>query len=158
MLTIENEDNVPVNFTAIPEPYWMFTGWQSLAGTPINPNLTADQVSASFNTTDTIIANFSKEPFLCYVPNTFSPNDDNLNEVFIPVLNGYDPSDYYFAIYDRWGILIFETNDPQKGWNGTFDGNGGHYVMNDAYVWKLRARPIDSREPRELMGTLTLFR
>ncbi len=158
MLTIENEDNVPVNFTAIPEPYWMFTGWQSLAGTPINPNLTADQVSASFNTTDTIIANFSKEPFLCYVPNTFSPNDDNLNEVFIPVLNGYDPSDYHFAIYDRWGILIFETNDPQKGWNGTFDGNGGHYVMNDAYVWKLRARPIDSREPRELMGTLTLFR
>ncbi|MDP4951710.1 MAG: CotH kinase family protein [Flavobacteriales bacterium] len=158
MLTIENEDNVSVNFTAIPEPYWMFTGWQSVAGTPINPNLTADQVSASFNTTDTIIANFSKEPFLYYVPNTFSPNDDNLNEVFIPVLNAYDPSDYYFGIYDRWGIMIFETNDPEKGWNGTFDGNGSHYVPNDAYVWKLRVKPIGGREPLELMGTLTLFR
>lgn len=158
MLTIENEDNVPVNFTAISEPYWMFTGWQSVAGTPINPNLTADQVSASFNTTDTIIANFSKEPFLYYVPNTFSPNDDNLNEVFIPVLNAYDPSDYYFGIYDRWGIMIFETNDPEKGWNGTFDGNGSHYVPNDAYVWKLRVKPIGGREPLELMGTLTLFR
>ena len=158
MLTIENEDNVPVNFTAIPEPYWMFTGWQSVAGTPINPNLTVDQVSASFNTTDTIIANFSKEPFLYYVPNTFSPNDDNLNEVFIPVLNAYDPSDYYFAIYDRWGVMIFETNDPEKGWNGTYDGNGSHYVENDAYVWKLRVKPIGGREPLELMGTLTLFR
>lgn len=158
MLTIENEDNVPVNFTAIPEPYWLFTGWQSVAGTPINPNLTADQVSASFNTTDTIIANFTKEPFLYYVPNTFSPNDDNLNEVFIPVLNAYDPSDYYFAIYDRWGVRIFETNNPEKGWNGTYDGNGSHYVENDAYVWKLRVKPIGGREALELMGTLTLFR
>lgn len=158
MLTIENEDNVPVNFTAISEPYWMFTGWQSMAGTPINPNLTAVEVSASFNTTDTIIANFSKEPFLYYVPNTFSPNDDNLNEVFIPVLNAYDPNDYYFGIYDRWGIMIFESNDPEKGWNGTFDGNGSHYVPNDAYVWKLRVKPIGGLEPLELMGTLTLFR
>ena len=157
-LTIENEDNIPVNFTAIPEPYWFFTGWQSLAGTPINPNLTADQVSAIFTGTDTIIANFEKEPFLYYVPNTFSPNDDNLNEVFIPVLNGYDPTDYYFAIFDRWGLMIFETNDPEKGWNGTFDGIGTHYVPNDAYVWKLRAKAIGSREPVELMGTLTLFR
>lgn len=158
LLTIENEDNVPVNFTSIPEQYWEFIGWESTAGTPITPNLTANQVSASFNTTDTIIANFSKEPFLYFVPNTFSPNNDNLNEVFKPVLNGNDPSYYHFAIYDRWGILIFETSDPEAGWNGTFNGNGTHYVENDAYVWKLQARPIGSRERLELMGTLTLFK
>jgi gliding motility-associated-like protein len=158
LLTIENEDNVLVNFTSIPEEYWEFIGWESTAGTPINPNLTANQVSASFNTTDTIIANFSKEPFLYFVPNTFSPNNDNLNEVFKPVLNGNDPSYYHFAIYDRWGILIFETSDPEAGWNGTFNGNGTHYVENDAYVWKLQARPIGSRERLELMGTLTLFK
>jgi gliding motility-associated-like protein len=158
VLTIENEDNVPVNFTSIPEQYWEFIGWQSTAGTPINPNLTANQVSASFNTTDTIIANFSKEPFLYFVPNTFSPNNDNLNEVFKPVLNGNDPSYYHFAIYDRWGVLIFETSDPEAGWNGTYKGNGTHYVENDAYVWKLQARPIGSREKLELMGTLTLFK
>jgi gliding motility-associated-like protein len=157
-LTIENEDNIPVNFTAIPEPYWFFTGWQSVSGTPINPNFTADQVSMTFTGTDTVIANFEKEPFLYYVPNTFSPNDDNLNEVFIPVLNAYDASDYHFSIYDRWGVLVFETNDPEKGWNGTFNGNGTHYVPNDAYVWKLRVKPIAGTEPVELMGSLTLFR
>jgi len=158
VLTIENEDNVPVNFTSIPEQYWEFIGWESTAGTPINPNLTANQVSASFNTADTIIANFSKEPFLYFVPNTFSPNNDNLNEVFKPVLNGNDPSYYHFSIYDRWGVLIFETSDPEAGWNGTYKGNGTHYVENDAYVWKLQARPIGSREKLELMGTLTLFK
>jgi len=158
VVTIETEDNIPVNFTAIPEEYWEFIGWQSTAGTPINPNLTASQVSASFNTTDTIIANFSKEPFLYFVPNTFSPNNDNLNEVFKPVLNGNDPSYYHFSIYDRWGVLIFETSDPEAGWNGTYNGNGAHYVENDAYVWKLQARPIGSREKLELMGTLTLFK
>ena len=157
-LTIENEDNIVLNFTAIPEQYWEFIGWQSTSGTPINPNLTANQVSAMFTGTDTIIANFSKEPFLYYIPNTFSPNDDNLNEVFKPVLNGYDPSYYHFAVYDRWGILVFETNDPENGWNGTYNGNGGHYVANEAYVWKLQARPIGSRERLELMGTMTLFR
>jgi gliding motility-associated-like protein len=115
-------------------------------------------VSASFNTTDTIIANFSKEPFLYFVPNTFSPNNDNLNEVFKPVLNGNDPAYYHFSIYDRWGVLIFETSDPEAGWNGTYKGNGTHYVENDAYVWKLQARPIGSREKLELMGTLTLFK
>jgi gliding motility-associated-like protein len=157
-LTIENEDNIPVNFTALPEAYWLFTGWQSVAGTPISPNLTAGQVSATFTGTDTIIANFEKEPFLHYVPNTFSPNDDNLNEVFIPVLNAYDPKDYYFAIYDRWGIMIFETNDTAKGWNGTYKGNGTHYVANDSYVWKLRVKPIGGTEVLELMGTVVLFR
>jgi gliding motility-associated-like protein len=157
-LTIENEDNIELNFTAIPEQYWEFIGWESTSGTPINPNLTANQVSATFTGTDTIVANFSKEPFLYYIPNTFSPNDDNLNEVFKPVLNGYDPTYYHFTVYDRWGVLIFETNDPETGWNGTFDGNGGHYVANGAYVWKLQARPIGSRERLELMGTLTLFR
>ena len=157
-LTIENEDNIPVNFTALPEAYWLFTGWQSVAGTPINPNLTAGQVSATFTGTDTIIANFSKEPFLYFVPNTFSPNDDNLNEVFIPVLNAHDPSDYYFAIFDRWGVLVFETNNPEKGWNGTYKGNGAHYVANDAYVWKLRVKPIGESEVLELMGTVVLFR
>jgi gliding motility-associated-like protein len=158
VLTIENEDNIPVNFTSIPDQYWEFIGWESTAGPPINPTLTANQVSASFNTTDTIIANFSKEPFLYYVPNSFSPNNDDLNEVFIPVLNGNDPSYYHFAIYDRWGLLIFETSDPEAGWNGTYKGNGTHYVENDAYVWKLQARPIGSREKLELMGTLTLFK
>jgi gliding motility-associated-like protein len=157
-LTIENEDNIPVNFTALPEAYWLFTGWQSVAGTPISPNLTAGQVSATFTGTDTIIANFSKEPFLYFVPNTFSPNDDNLNEVFIPVLNAHDPSDYYFSIFDRWGVIVFETNSPEKGWNGTYKGNGAHYVANDAYVWKLRVKPIGESEVLELMGTVVLFR
>jgi gliding motility-associated-like protein len=143
-LTIENEDNIELNFTAIPEQYWEFIGWES--------------TSAIFTGTDTIVANFSKEPFLYYIPNTFSPNDDNLNEVFKPVLNGYDPTYYHFTVYDRWGVLIFETNDPEIGWNGTYDGNGAHYVANGAYVWKLQARPIGSRERLELMGTLTLFR
>jgi hypothetical protein len=81
-----------------------------------------------------------------------------LNEVFIPVLNGYDPTDYYFAIYDRWGILVFETNDSAKGWNGTLKGNGTHYVPFDAYAWKLRAKPIGGSEGLELMGTVLLLR
>lgn len=158
IITIENEDNVQVNFIAIPEEYWEFVGWQSAAGTPLNPNLTAAEVSATFFDIDTIIANFSKEPFLYYIPNTFSPNNDNLNEVFKPVLNANDPSYYHFEVYDRWGVLIFETNDPEAGWNGTYNGNGGHYVSNGAYVWKLQARPVGSRERIELMGTLTLFK
>lgn len=156
-LTIENEDFVPVNFTAIPDANWNFIRWYSVAGTPITPNTTDNQVSASFNTTDTIIAYFEKEPFLYWVPNSFSPNNDDLNEVFIPVLNAADPNDYNFAIYDRWGTKIFETSDINRGWNGTYPG-GTHYVKDDAYVWRLRVKSINEFEPIEISGSVIVFR
>jgi len=57
------------------------------------------------------------EPII-YVPNIFTPNDDNINDVFKPILTFVSPENFKFTIYNRWGEIIFETSDPKEGWNG----------------------------------------
>jgi gliding motility-associated-like protein len=54
--------------------------------------------------------------FRFWVPNSFTPNGDNLNDVFKPMIIG--SKEYTFRIFDRWGNLIFETNNDKEGWNG----------------------------------------
>ncbi len=68
-----------------------------------------------------------------YVPTAFSPNEDGINEIFIPVTTGFDSTQYNFTLYNRWGQLIFESNSPGEGWEGK---NG----IQDVYIWKLTGR------------------
>jgi gliding motility-associated-like protein len=69
-------------------------------------------------------------PYGIYFPNAFTPNSGH-NEVFRPVVIGY-PVVYHFSIYNRWGQRIFDTTDPNKGWDGRI---GGHDMETGTYVW-----------------------
>jgi gliding motility-associated-like protein len=55
------------------------------------------------------------------VPSAFTPNGDGKNDVSKPVLLGITKL-IYFSIYNRWGQLLFSTNQENKGWDGTFNG------------------------------------
>jgi gliding motility-associated-like protein len=55
-----------------------------------------------------------------YVPNAFTPNSDGKNDALY--VRGDNIVKLYFAVYDRWGQLIFETNTQKKGWDGTYKG------------------------------------
>jgi gliding motility-associated-like protein len=57
-------------------------------------------------------------PVHVFIPNAFTPNSDNKNDIFIPVLS-FTPRQYHFTIQNRWGNLIFESKDPLVGWDGT---------------------------------------
>jgi gliding motility-associated-like protein len=76
------------------------------------------------------------DDFSLYVPNAFTPNGDGKNDVFIPVGQLIDPNDYHLWIFDRWGNLIFNTDNINKGWDGTANG-GTEIVQEDVYVWKI---------------------
>lgn len=72
-----------------------------------------------------------------FIPNTFTPNGDEHNELFRPVTYFVSEEGYSFSIYNRDGEKIFETNNPQKGWDGTYNGSNvtnGNYVYNLQYV------------------------
>ncbi len=56
-----------------------------------------------------------------YVPKVFTPNGDGTNDVLKPILVGI-ASFHYFSVYNRWGNLIYTTQDPNQGWDGTFKG------------------------------------
>ncbi len=87
-----------------------------------------------------------------FIPNAFTPNNDGINDVFhiIPYEN-YKLNK--FSIYDRWGKLMFETNDARIGWNGTFNGTpapAGIYI----YYIELQNRQKKIRKK----GTVLLLR
>ncbi|PHR45410.1 MAG: hypothetical protein COA32_13275 [Fluviicola sp.] len=73
-----------------------------------------------------------------YVPNTFTPDNDNFNEMFQPVFySGFDPQDYNLLIFNRWGEVVFESNDASIGWDGTYGVDNTNIVKDGTYVWKI---------------------
>ncbi len=60
-------------------------------------------------------------PINIYVPKVFTPNNDGTNDVLKPILVGIQTF-HYFSVYNRWGNLIYTTQDPNQGWDGTFKG------------------------------------
>ena len=56
-----------------------------------------------------------------YVPRVFTPNGDGVNDVLKPILVGISTF-HYFSVYNRWGNLIYTTEDPNQGWDGKFKG------------------------------------
>jgi gliding motility-associated-like protein len=77
-----------------------------------------------------------KPDFSFYIPNAFSPgNEDGVNDMFTGM--GIGIAKYEMWIYDRWGSLIFYTNDIKKGWDGKVQGKSIE-VQQDVYVWKVK--------------------
>jgi gliding motility-associated-like protein len=75
--------------------------------------------------------------FTFFVPNAFTPgSDDPLNSEFFPVGTGIDESSFRMWIFDRWGNLIYQTDNWNKHWDGKVAG-GKEIVQEDTYVWMI---------------------
>jgi gliding motility-associated-like protein len=93
--------------------------------------------------------------YFLYAPSAFTPNFDGSNDVFLPTGIGIMERDYEFAVYNRWGDRIFESDDINVGWNGT--ANGGGVVQSDVYIWTLSTRDV-SLKIHQYIGHVTLYR
>ncbi len=80
------------------------------------------------------ISCISQTPVI-FVPNTFTPNGDEHNELFKPVTYFVSEDGYSFSIFNRQGAKIFETDNPQKGWDGSYMGV---QVQNGNYIYYLQ--------------------
>jgi gliding motility-associated-like protein len=90
-----------------------------------------------------------------YVPNAFTPNGDGKNELFFPVLFGISAEEYQFMVFDRWGMLIYETDSHSGAWDGTHNGLPS---QQDVYVWKLKAVDKYTEEVISHIGHVSLIR
>ncbi len=70
-------------------------------------------------------------PNSIFFPNAFTPNKDGRNDAFRPVTSGSFVQ-YHFTVFNRLGQLVFETNDPKKGWDGAIDGVD---QPSSVYIW-----------------------
>jgi gliding motility-associated-like protein len=69
-----------------------------------------------------------------YIGNAFTPNGDGINDRFRPYLEGVISEGFLFQIYNRWGQLMFQTNDVNGSWDGMFNGQP---ATIDTYIWKI---------------------
>lgn len=77
-----------------------------------------------------------------YIPNSFTPDRDHINDGFRPYGEGYDWSKYELVIYDRWGTEIFKTTNIDEEWHGTFKNNK---VESGLYVWRILVSDFNGR-------------
>ncbi|HTO37212.1 MAG TPA: gliding motility-associated C-terminal domain-containing protein [Brumimicrobium sp.] len=119
--------------------------------------LTATSAEGCVDTTS-VVVDFTEE-LLFYVPNTFTPDEDGVNETFKPILTaGFDPQRYTLYIFNRWGELMFESHNAEVGWNGTY-GVDGELCRDGTYVWKIEVRTtMDTRHVKTFVGHVNLLR
>ncbi|MGZ6413445.1 MAG: PKD domain-containing protein, partial [Bacteroidia bacterium] len=89
-----------------------------------------------------------------FIPNAFTPNENGLNDVFLPKL--YGVLDFKMYIFDRWGNQIFSTSDMNEGWNGRVKGVGA-IVQQDVYVYKIYTKDL-LRNDHNYIGTITVVK
>ncbi len=102
-----------------------------------------------------------REDRLFYVPNSFTPeNPDGINDVFTPVISsGYNPDFYSFIIFNRWGEVVFETDDMTQGWDGTYTNSKNARPCPDGvYIWQINIRGITEDDATIHRGHVNLLR
>ena len=91
-----------------------------------------------------------------YVPSAFTPNNDGTNEVFIPVFY-CDMQEYYLTVYNRWGEIIYSSQNNHNGWNGKVNGEP---VATGIYVYRVEYIPLKKRNQQQKvvkMGTIAVI-
>lgn len=141
---IENLDEIEFTNTSSGEGnlshHWYFNDNKGFSTTNKNPNYFYSEpgdfrvalvTTNNFGCADTLLKSIHVEAdFALYVPNTFTPNDDNKNDAFKAVVRSTKLFD--MKIYDRWGTEIFHSKSPNDGWDGTYKGEA---CKQDTYTW-----------------------
>ncbi|MBN4051406.1 PKD domain-containing protein [bacterium AH-315-M05] len=110
-----------------------------------------------FSCPDTFYRTIIIQPgYIFHVPSAFTPNDDGINETFIPQGIGIDEENFEMIIYDRWGNLIYETTNINKPWDGRAN-NGSKIAQQDVYIWVIFTRDMQGGRHKYL-GHVTLVR
>ena len=92
-----------------------------------------------------------------YVPSGFSPDNDGINDRFLPSVFPIEQvEDYRLEVYNRWGEPVFVTEDPEQGWMGAYN-SGDHFAGNEVFNWVII---IDTQLglPQKMVGQVTLIR
>lgn len=112
-------------------------------------------VANQYGCTDTanVLVEIAPE-FSFYIPNAFTPNADNINDIFTGM--GVGIAIYEMWIFDRWGASIFYTDDITKGWNGRVQGKSED-AKEDVYTWKVKLKDVLGKK-HEYIGHVTLLK
>jgi gliding motility-associated-like protein len=103
---------------------------------------------------DTITKQVIIEEFLLYIPNSFTPQDDGINDVFLP--KGIGIKHYELKIFSRWGEHFFTSDNLNIGWNGTTDRKD-KIAQDGVYVYLINVTDVFG-EKHTYNGQVTLMK
>lgn len=95
------------------------------------------------------------EEFTLYIPNTFTPDGDEFNQNLQIYVNGIDDFGFSMLIFNRWGEVIWESNDPSVAWDGTYHGK---LVQDGTYVWKVVVKDPHTDDRKEFVGHVNVLK
>ena len=98
-----------------------------------------------------------KDELSLFIPNSFTPNGDGLNDIFIPRVTGSNFSEYHFYVFDRWGNIVFESIEPNTGWIGDVSG-GNYYSTSDLYTWRVEVLLDKGEGSKVFLGEVNVIR
>ncbi len=140
---------------AIPAFKQKFTKWE-FVNRPLLPG--TNPIMQYTVIKDDIIVLYLDERFSdVFIPNSFTPNGDGVNEIFKVIGTEILDEEFSISIYNRWGDKVFETNDINQGWNGSML-NSGYYCPTAIYVYTLKYKNAITTQTHELNGQITLVR
>lgn len=96
-----------------------------------------------------------KDELNVYIPNTFTPNDDGVNDFFMVKGLGFKTEGFTMEIFDRWGHQVYMSRDLTKGWDGTVKGGR---PVEGVYIYRIRAIGANGEGRQEFTGHVTLIR
>lgn len=146
---------------------WTFSESPNIISSDIDPMISFPETPETYNPrliaftdkgcSDTAWASVRIwDRILLYVPNTFTPDQDNFNETFKPVFtSGFDPQDFTLYVFNRYGELIFESHNSEIGWDGTY---GGKIAQGGTYIWKIIFKESETDKHHRLDGHINLLR
>ena len=130
--------------------------YADLDGSTYTVSLIAASEFGCLDTTNIQVS--SPLPILFYVPNTFTPDGDEHNNVFYPVLSGNaDLFSYELNIFNRWGELIFTSQDISYGWDGYYLKNNTK-VQDGTYTWQIKFKKKTNDDLLIYHGFVNLIR
>ena len=143
-----NPASYNLNYSVLQNPYHTYTD----TGTYIVELI----VSSSHNCSDTVEKPVTIYPsVVIYIPNAFTPNGDILNDTWKPVVSGIDKDNYHLYIYDRWGKVMFATNDINEGWDGKYNEKP---CPEAVYVYMIDYNTKPAKEHKVIRGGVTLVK
>jgi len=93
---------------------------------------------------------------LMYIPNSFTPDGDEHNNIWLPIMtSGFDPFDYNLIVINRWGETIFESNNSNQGWDGVYKNR---LCDQGIYIYKIKYGVLENDGDKELYGHINLIR
>ncbi len=102
---------------------------------------------------DTVLVAVKDCPQHVHIPSAFTPNQDGKNDLFKPIVSGI-PELYEFIVYNRWGQVVFKSNDPLRGWDGSLNGRPSD---NAVFAWSCRYK-FPNQTAVMKKGTVMLIR